>query len=78
MILRYEDGEAIFDSSKTLINDVSIEWAAWKTGVESQIMPVKAGYKIILEYDLHYEKRKPNILENDPELTASPYSERLL
>ena len=52
--MRHNGQEVIFDSSK---DAQSIQWAAFYSDCEHEVLPVTSGYRVTLTYNLYYNNR---------------------
>lgn len=65
LVTRHLGQEVVFDWSDSFQGsdcNQNIQWAAFFSDVEHEILPVTSGHRITLTYDLYYAKERPSAL----------------
>lgn len=74
LLVRHDDREVMFDWSG---NNQYIQWAAFYSDCEHEVLPVTSGYRITVTYNLYFSDEIPTASPNNYDFRSLPLYDML-
>lgn len=74
LMVRHDGREVMFDWSE---DNQQIQWAAFYSDCEHEVLPVTSGYRLTITYNLYFNLENPAFCLGDYDLTSLPLYDML-